>query len=207
MPPSVFPIPYGTARVFRSSFTYAFPVLTGPKFLRLYFYPDTYSGFNTSQSFFSVTANGFTLLSNFSAFLNSPSPSEPSFMKEFVLNVQDKQRLDVTFSPNPNSFAFVNGIEIVSLPDTLYFRKRCANQFVDQLFYLKDDTVLENLYRLNVGGGDVAIQDDSGLPAACFGPGPKMMTLYSGGIMVTALILRTSRSTTLSRLRLTVHRK
>ncbi|KAL0377613.1 UNVERIFIED_CONTAM: Receptor-like protein kinase FERONIA [Sesamum radiatum] len=163
MAPSVFQVPYGTARVFRSSFTYAFPVVTGPKFLRLYFYPDTYSGFNTSQSFFSVTANGFTLLSNFSAFLNSPSPSEPSFMKEFVLNVQEKQRLDVTFSPNPNSFAFVNGIEIVSLPDKLYFRgNNVPIKFVDQLFYLKDDTALENLYRLNVGGGDVAIQDDSG---------------------------------------------
>ncbi|KAL0311709.1 UNVERIFIED_CONTAM: Receptor-like protein kinase FERONIA [Sesamum calycinum] len=163
MASSVFPVPYETARVFRSSFTYAFPVLTGPKFLRLYFYPDIYSGFNTSQSFLSVTANGFTLLSNFSAFLNSPSPSRPSFMKEFVLNVQEIQRLDVTFSPSPNSFAFVNGIEIVSLPDKLYFRGNDVPiKFVDQLFYLKDDTALENLYRLNVGGGDVAIQDDSG---------------------------------------------
>ncbi|XP_011099030.1 receptor-like protein kinase FERONIA [Sesamum indicum] len=164
MAPSVFQVPYQTARVFRSSFTYAFPVLTGAKFLRLYFYPDTYSGFNTSQSFFSVTANGFTLLSNFSAFLNSPSPSRPSFMKEFVVNVQEKQRLDVTFSPNQNSFAFVNGIEIVSLPDKLYFRGNDVPiKFVDQLFYLKDDTALENLYRLNVGGGaDVAIEDDSG---------------------------------------------
>ncbi|KAK4417574.1 Receptor-like protein kinase FERONIA [Sesamum alatum] len=163
MHPSVFQVPYQTARVFRSSFTYTFPVLTGPKFLRLYFYPDTYSDFNASQSFFSVTANGFTLLSNFSAFLNSPSPSEPSFMKEFVVNVREKQRLDVTFSPNPNSFAFVNGIEIVSIPDKLYFRGNDVPiKFVDQLFYLTDDTALENLYRLNVGGSNVEIQDDSG---------------------------------------------
>ncbi|KAI3452196.1 hypothetical protein Pfo_008861 [Paulownia fortunei] len=163
MHPSVFQVPYETARVFRSPFTYTFPLLTGPKFLRLYFYPDTYSGFNTSQSFFSVTANTFTLLSNFSAFLNSPSPSDPSFMKEFVINVQENQRLDLTFSPNPNSFAFVNGIEIVSLPDKLYFRGNDVSiKFVDQLFYLKNDTALENLYRLNVGGSNVEIQDDSG---------------------------------------------
>ncbi|KAK6154987.1 hypothetical protein DH2020_009235 [Rehmannia glutinosa] len=163
MHPSVFQVPYETAHVFRSPFTYTFPVLAGPKFLRLYFYPNTYSGFNAPQSFFSVTANDFTLLSNFSAFLNSPSPSEPSFMKEFIINVDENQRLDLTFSPNSNSFAFVNGIEIVSIPDKLYFRGNDVQiRFVDQLFYLKNDTALENLYRLNVGGSNVEIQDDSG---------------------------------------------
>ncbi|KAH6830323.1 Malectin/receptor-like protein kinase family protein [Perilla frutescens var. hirtella] len=80
MHPSVFYVPYGAARVFHSPFTYTFPVLTGPKFLRLYFYPDIYSNFNTSQSFFSVTANAFTLLSNFSAYLCSKNSSQPSFV-------------------------------------------------------------------------------------------------------------------------------
>ncbi|PIN26794.1 Non-specific serine/threonine protein kinase [Handroanthus impetiginosus] len=162
MNPFVSQVPYETARVFHSPFSYSFPVLTGPECLRLYFYPTTYSTFNSSQSFFSVTANGFTLLNNFSAFLNSPSPSEPSFKKEFIINVQENQRLKVTFIPNTNSSAFINGIELVSLPDHLYFRgDHMPIKFVDRLFYLTNDSALENLYRLNVGGNDVEIQDDS----------------------------------------------
>ena len=142
-------------------FIYTFPVVKGSKFFRLYFYPSVYSDQNTSQSFFSVTANAFTLLSNFSAFLCSKNSSQPSFMKEFVINIEENQRLNLTFSPNPNSFAFVNGIEIVSIPDNLYFRGNPI-RFVNQLFHLNSNTALENLYRLNVGGGMVEIQDDSG---------------------------------------------
>ncbi|KAL8044226.1 hypothetical protein ABFX02_08G033000 [Erythranthe guttata] len=163
MLPSVAAVPYETARVLQSPFTYSFPVLEGRKFVRLYFYPDTYSGADTSNSFFSVTANSFTLLSNFSAFLNSPDPSNPNFMKEFIINVRENQRLDLTFSPNPNSFAFINGIEIVSIPDKLYFWGNLAGlKFVNQLFPVQNDTALENLYRFNVGGNYVDIKDDSG---------------------------------------------
>ncbi|PIN03485.1 Serine/threonine protein kinase [Handroanthus impetiginosus] len=162
--PSVSQVPFETARVFHSPFSYSFPVLTGPKFLRLYFYPTTYSTFNSSQSFFSVIANGFTLLNNFSALLNLPSPEEASLKKEFIINVQENQRLNVTFIPNTKSFAFINGIEIVSLPDKLYFREdHVPIKFVDQLFYLTNDTALEKLYRLNVGGNYVEIQHDSGM--------------------------------------------
>ncbi|KAL3844588.1 hypothetical protein ACJIZ3_001991 [Penstemon smallii] len=161
---SVNTVPYMTARVFHSQFTYTFPVLTGPKFIRLYFYPNTYSNYNTTQSFFSVSVNNFTLLNNFSAYLNSPSPSNPSFMKEYLINVEENQRIDLTFSPNQNSFAFINGIEIVSVPDKLYFMGNDVQiKFIDQSYYLQDDTVLENLYRLNVGGTNIEIQDDSGM--------------------------------------------
>ncbi|KAH6791240.1 Malectin/receptor-like protein kinase family protein [Perilla frutescens var. frutescens] len=164
MDASVFPVPYQTARVFRSPFTYTFPVSAGHKFLRVYFYPDIYSSFNTSQSFFSLTANRFTLLSNFSAYLYSRNPSRPSFSKEFVINVQESQQLVLTFSPNADSFAFVNGIEIVSIPDKLYFKGNDVPiKFFNQLFYLNDNTALENLYRLNVGGSRVEIQDDTGM--------------------------------------------
>ncbi|KAL3820485.1 hypothetical protein ACJIZ3_006390 [Penstemon smallii] len=162
---SVNTVPYMTARVFNSRFTYTFPVLMGPKFIRLYFYPNTYSNYNTTQSFFSVSVNNnFTLLNNFSADLNSPSASNPSFMKEYLINVGENQRIDLTFSPNQNSFAFINGIEIVSVPDKLYFKGNGVPiKFIDQLYYLQDNTVLENLYRINVGGTNIEIQDDSGM--------------------------------------------
>lgn len=162
MDSSVFDVPYKAARFFHTPFTYSFPVVTGPKFLRLYFYPNIYSDFNTSQSLFSVTVNAFTLLSNFSAYLYSKNSSRPSFMREFVLPIDEKQSLDLTFSPNPNSFAFVNGIEIVSCPDTLYFRGNYI-RFENRLFFLENSTALENLYRLNVGGAYVDINGDTGM--------------------------------------------
>ncbi|PIN27195.1 Serine/threonine protein kinase [Handroanthus impetiginosus] len=167
MDPSVFSVPYATARVFHSTFSYSFPVSRGPKFLRLYFYPTTYSAFNASQSFLSVSANGFTLLSNFSAFLYSQIYSAPSIKKEFIINVQENQRLNVTISPNTNTFAFINGIEIVSLPDHLYFPGDVAIKSANQLFYLTTTNALENLYRLNVGGNNVEMEDDSG-PSGMF---------------------------------------
>ncbi|KAI3864992.1 hypothetical protein MKW92_007804 [Papaver armeniacum] len=79
-------IPFMTARVFRSQFTYTFPVSSGRKFVRLYFYPASYAGLNASDSLFSVTAGP----------------------------------LNITFTPSStskSSYAFVNGIQVVSMPD------------------------------------------------------------------------------------------
>ncbi|XP_047947830.1 receptor-like protein kinase FERONIA [Salvia hispanica] len=163
MESSVFPVPYGTARVFHSPFTYTFPLTEGQKFLRLYFYPNVYSDIDTRLSLFSVNANAFTLFTNFSAFLHSKNLTRPSFMVEFVVNIGATQKLDLTFTPNPNSSAFVNGIEIVSVPDKLYLSEEGVEiRFVDRLFDLNSGTALENLYRLNVGGGAVDIGEDSG---------------------------------------------
>ncbi|XP_073044918.1 receptor-like protein kinase FERONIA [Primulina eburnea] len=161
--PSVTQVPYLTARVFTSNFTYTFPLLAGPKFLRLYFYPSMFSGYNGSESFFTVTANGFVLMTNFSVSLNS-DPSNPAFIKEFIFNVDSNQRLNLTFIPNPESFAFVNGIEIVSVPEKLYFRGNDEPlKTSTRVFYLRSDTALENLYRLNVGGSDIEVQNDTGM--------------------------------------------
>ncbi|KAI3777029.1 hypothetical protein L1987_46822 [Smallanthus sonchifolius] len=159
--PSVPRTPYSTARIFNSSsFTYTFPVSEGPKFLRLYFYPATYSGLNANQSFFSVSSNGYSLLTNFSAFLTASflvqygSTQVPYFVKEFLIQVKDTQNLNVMFTPSPNSYAFINGIEVVSMPENLYFNAK-APKYVNQLTGpgIDNDSALENIYRLNMGGG------------------------------------------------------
>ncbi|GKA36822.1 receptor-like protein kinase FERONIA [Tanacetum coccineum] len=168
-------IPYSSARIFNdSSFTYTFPVSQGPKFLRLYFYPATYSGLNPNQSFFSVSSNGYSLLSNFSAFLTASylakirldagvgSPSVPSFFKEFLIYVKDSQFLHVIFTPLPNSYAFINGIEIVSLPEDLY-AKEPKGVNLNTVPAINEDTALENVYRLNMGGGQISSKDDTGM--------------------------------------------
>ncbi|KAL1557017.1 receptor-like protein kinase FERONIA [Salvia divinorum] len=163
MESSVFQVPYKTARVFHSPFTYTFPLTGGQKFLRLYFYPNVYSDVDTRQSLFSVNANSFTLFTNFSAFHYSRHIAQPSFMMEFIVYIGATQRLDLTFTFNPKSSAFVNGIEIVSIPVKLYLpEEEVQINYVGNLFNLNSNTALENLYRLNVGGANVEIQDDSG---------------------------------------------
>ncbi|XWS36838.1 hypothetical protein CRYUN_Cryun20dG0120100 [Craigia yunnanensis] len=165
--PSVTEVPYMTARIFHGKFTYKFPVSSGPKFLRLYFYPNEYPGLDITTSFFSVTANNYTLSDNFSAYLVSvSSPPQAFIIKEFVIAVSKNQMLNVTFTPSPNSFAFVNGIEVVSMPTNLYTGQTYGNlRLVDTDYFFKLDntTALETAYRLNVGGRDLLNVKDSGM--------------------------------------------
>ncbi|KAM0033456.1 putative protein kinase RLK-Pelle-CrRLK1L-1 family [Helianthus debilis subsp. tardiflorus] len=170
-------LPYTSARIFNvSSFTYTFPVSQGPKFLRLHFYPAIYSDLKPEQSFFSVSSNGFSLLTNFSAFLTAsflaktPSdagvhgPPVPNFVKEFMIYVKDIQTLNVTFTPSPNFYAFINGIEIVSMPDNLYFNsKKLKYVGVINGPVIDNKMALENIYRLNMGGGYIAGTEDTGM--------------------------------------------
>ncbi|KAG7543835.1 Protein kinase domain [Arabidopsis thaliana x Arabidopsis arenosa] len=158
-------IPYMTARIFRFEFTYSFPVTPGSKFLRLYFYPTRYgSEFNAVNSFFSVKVNGFTLLNNFSADLTvKASKTKTEFIfKEFLIPVY--QTLNLTFTPSLNSLAFVNGIEIVSMPNRFYskggFDDVITNVGSSVDFQIENSTAFETVYRLNVGGQTVG---DSGM--------------------------------------------
>ncbi|XP_037497078.1 receptor-like protein kinase FERONIA [Jatropha curcas] len=163
-------VPYITARLSRSDFTYTLPVTPGPKFIRLYFYPASYVSFSSSTAFFSVKAGGFTLLSNFSAALYAQAHNFDTFVKEFSLNVEDGQMLNVTFSPTPSmtgAYAFINGLEIVSIPSNLLYNATGDPEikFLDRsdLGSLGSNTALEVTYRINVGGGDVSPLKDNGM--------------------------------------------
>ncbi|CAE6205726.1 unnamed protein product [Arabidopsis arenosa] len=161
-------VPYMKARIFRSNFTYSFLVSPGWKFLRLYFYPTRYgSGFDAASSFFLVNVNGITLLRNFSADLTAKAslPESKSLIKEFIVPVH--QTLNLTFTPSRDSFAFVNGIEIVSMPDRFYskggFDEMITNVGSNGEFVIENSTALETVHRLNVGGRTVNDVDDSGM--------------------------------------------
>ncbi|KAI3669941.1 hypothetical protein L6452_41441 [Arctium lappa] len=169
--------PYTTARIFNaSSFTYTFPVSHGPKFLRLHFYPAMYSDLQANQSFFSVSSNSYSLLTNFSAFLAASfmekirtdagldGPQVSYFVKEFIIHVKDAQILNVTFTPSPNSYGFINSIEIVSMPENLYYNGKNLN-YVGQNTgpMIADGMALETMYRLNMGGGHISGDDDTGM--------------------------------------------
>ncbi|XP_076931479.1 receptor-like protein kinase FERONIA [Bidens hawaiensis] len=171
--PSDTQTPYSSARIFPDfAFTYTFPVSEGPKFLRLYFYAATYF----EQSLFSVSSNGYSLLNNFSASLTASLLAKTrsdvevhgyralNFVKEYIIYVKDTQVLNVTFTPAPNSYAFINGIEIVSMPGNLYFNSKSLKPVgmtnePDIAYHM----ALENIYRLNMGGGYISGTQDTGM--------------------------------------------
>ncbi|XWS30901.1 hypothetical protein CRYUN_Cryun23aG0031100 [Craigia yunnanensis] len=166
---SLDPVPYLTARIFRSPFTYSFSVSPGQKFVRLYFNPSTYQGFRSSTAFFTVTAGPFTLLSHFSPSLTADSLGLKTLVKEFCLNIEENQILNITFSPSSTplgTYAFINGIEIVSMPNDLYYRdsrtRRIHGSALRNRFAVENDTALEMILRLNIGGNTISPANDSG---------------------------------------------
>ncbi|KAG6501965.1 hypothetical protein ZIOFF_041849 [Zingiber officinale] len=158
-------VPYLTARVFTSPFSYNFPLAVGGRvFLRLYFYPSNYDNDNytSGDAFFSVTAGTYTLLHNFSASLVANNLNYDYFTREFSLNVSTGV-LNLTFSPSPahnNSYAFINGVEIVPIPD-IFNSGNAVLINTDGYAYpiLKEihpESAIETVYRLNVGGQAIA---------------------------------------------------
>ncbi|XP_044473384.1 receptor-like protein kinase FERONIA [Mangifera indica] len=178
-------IPYMTARVSQSNFTYSFPVVSGRKFVRLYFYPNSYNGLNASNALFSVTTGGYTLLHNFSVAQTAEALNYAYIIKEYSVNV-DGESLDITFSPSTNgsnSYAFVNGIEVMSMPD-IYSSYDGTLMIVGQgsTMTIDNTTALENVYRLNVGGNDISPSGDTGLFRSWYDDQPY---LYGAGFGVT----------------------
>ncbi|OMO90033.1 hypothetical protein CCACVL1_07542 [Corchorus capsularis] len=166
---SIGQFPFVTARISKSEFTYIFPLTSGPKFVRLYFYPASYPSFDPWKAYFSVRAGGFiTFLKDFNASLHAQG--EETFVKEFCVNVEEGQRLNLTFIPSTgisDSYAFINGIEIVSIPDSLYYQPADAQgvRFLGQgnVYNIGNDTALELIYRINVGGRQISPAEDTGM--------------------------------------------
>ncbi|GFY95730.1 malectin/receptor-like protein kinase family protein [Actinidia rufa] len=187
--PSVPEVPYMTARIFQSEYTYSFPVASGHKFVRLYFYPASYLGLNPTNAIFSVFAGPYTLLKNFSAAQTTQALNYAFIVKEYSVNVPD-ENLDITFKPSsstPNSYAFVNGIEIVSMPD-IYSTADGTTMIVGQTtaFYIDNSTALENFYRLNVGGNDISPSGDTGLYRAWYDDSPYIFGAAYGVAQTTS---------------------
>jgi len=103
-------------------------------------------------------------LNNFSADLTvkASKPQTEFIIKEFIIPVY--QTLNLTFTPSLDSLAFVNGIEIVSIPNRFYskggFDDVITNVGSSVDFHIENSTAFETVYRLNVGGKTVG---DSGM--------------------------------------------
>ncbi|XP_031268512.1 receptor-like protein kinase FERONIA [Pistacia vera] len=166
------------ARLSHSPFTYIFNLTAGQKFIRLYFYATSYPEFDNSKAFFSVKAGSFTLLSNFSASLTAAAIGQDTFFKEFCLNVEEGEKLNITFTPSPDyqqAYAFVNGIEIVSMPTNLYYTEaptkalKFLDRPTDPTYSIENSTALETVYRVNIGGGLISPHLDTGMFRTWFG--------------------------------------
>ncbi|XP_027120814.1 receptor-like protein kinase ANXUR1 [Coffea arabica] len=166
-------VPYMTARVFQSQFTYTFRI--SPKarhWIRLHFYPSSYNNLSSSNGFFSVTAHGFTLLNNFSALITAQALTQAYIVREYNIVPIQTGILNLTFTPSPaynGSFAFVNGIEIISTPEL--FQAAPLVGFSEQSVEVEQNTV-QTLIRLNVGGQYIPASDDSGLSRTWYDDSP-----------------------------------
>ncbi|KAH9620924.1 hypothetical protein KSS87_011030 [Heliosperma pusillum] len=144
---------YQNARVFNGDSSYKFPISqTGRYFIRLYFFPFSFGAYDLSTASFSVSAQQFSLLSDF-------TPSGSASMKEFSINVTSKD-LVINFHPAPKSVAFLNALEVVLVPDTLI---RDDANLVNPLGSFKGLTSrgLETVFRVNMGGPTVDYNNDT----------------------------------------------
>ncbi|KAI3454372.1 hypothetical protein Pfo_011035 [Paulownia fortunei] len=164
------PFPYKTARLSRSRFSYTFQVNPGQKILRLHFNPAPYKGFKRFKDFFTIEAGPFTLLSNFSAALTADALGVNSFVKEFCINIEENQQFNIMFSPassqSLDTYAFINGIEIISVPASLSYSHGGdigGVQVVGKsLVYVDNSTALEIIHRLNIKQDSVSSTGDIG---------------------------------------------
>ncbi|KAL6190865.1 hypothetical protein ACLB2K_037259 [Fragaria x ananassa] len=155
-------IPYMSARILSSSCSYKLSISPKPRhWLRLHFYPSSYNSLDKSNSYFDVTANGFTLLKNFSASITAQALTQAYIVKEFSLIPIESGNLNITFTPSSshnNSYAFVNGIEVIPMPEL--FQTANLVGFNDKTIDVQSST-LQTMFRLNVGGQYVGPANDS----------------------------------------------
>ncbi|XP_058748462.1 receptor-like protein kinase HERK 1 [Vicia villosa] len=139
---------YKTARVFTGSSKYTFPInQKGRHWIRFYFFPFIYDRYNLNAAKFDVSTQTIVLISGLTMQKNP-------FMKEYSINVTTDV-LEITFRPLDSSVAFVNAIEVVSVPDDL---------ITDDALNLNPSTsysglgtqALETVWRVNMGGPVVA---------------------------------------------------
>ena len=89
-------------RIFTGTSNYMFSVGSNRRYwIHLYFFPFVYDTYNMNS----------VLISNF-------NPKVGCVMKEFSENVTSNT-LIITFAPSNDSFAFLNALEVVSIPNEL----------------------------------------------------------------------------------------
>ncbi|KAM7492617.1 hypothetical protein LguiA_035538 [Lonicera macranthoides] len=147
---------YQSARIFPTRSSYKFNIEhKGRHWVRLYFFPLPDEGHNLTSASFTVITQNFVLLNNFT--FNKYNGSY--LFKEYAISVTD-DTLTLTFIPSNNSRAFVNAIEVVSIPDTV-LPDMAQSVSPPAPFSGLSSLAFETVYRLNMGGPLITAQNDT----------------------------------------------
>ncbi|KAL3722020.1 hypothetical protein ACJRO7_034380 [Eucalyptus globulus] len=150
---------YDTARIFRNpSSQYVLEGIDrGTHIVRLHFFPFA-STSNLSEAMFDVSVDGLTLLSNFQV----PSSNGSLVVEEFLLSISTTKFV-LYFRPRGSSFAFINALEVFLVPDRFIpgSAPNVGTLAINSSNYSRiSSQVLRTVYRINVGGDEVALGDD-----------------------------------------------
>ncbi|KAJ4770703.1 receptor-like kinase [Rhynchospora pubera] len=143
-----------TARIFTGPSSYTFQIQKqGRHFIRLHFFPFSYQNYDLATAKFDVSTQDVVLLTDF-----TPNVKSSALFKEYSLNITS-DTLVLSFMPSQN-LAFVNAIEVISVPDNLISDTAQVVNPVNQYSGLSEQT-LETVYRVNVGGPLVTPDNDT----------------------------------------------
>ncbi|XP_057781679.1 receptor-like protein kinase HERK 1 [Salvia miltiorrhiza] len=143
---------FRTARIFNGPSRYTFPIREGGRhWIRLHFFPFDFPNYDMKSARFSVFSQKTTLLSDF-------TPKD-AIVREYSVNV-GKGDLVITFSPSSNSIAYVNAIEVVSVPDGLIADSAPLYTSSGTFTGLAAQP-LQTVARLNMGGPFVSLVNDT----------------------------------------------
>ncbi|EXC38344.1 hypothetical protein L484_000347 [Morus notabilis] len=146
---------YLTARIFVQEATYSLH-LTRPgfHFVRLHFFPINNTVFDLQKATFTVTTEKYVLLHSFNV-----NNTNKAILKEFLINAVDPH-FSIKFSPQKNSAAFINAIEVVSAPDELV-TDSAANLLPVGNYAGLFAFAYQTVYRLNMGGPLITSANDT----------------------------------------------
>ncbi|XP_027104528.1 receptor-like protein kinase THESEUS 1 [Coffea arabica] len=149
-----------SARVFTRTSKYTIRTKQiGRHWLRLHLFPVKDDRYDLKSAVFSVVANGIALLHGFSfSKLEDSSP----LLKEYVVEIggSSSEHLVLTLSPWSGSVAFLNGLEVVSVPDG-QFDFRVLPVPKGSEFVIPTHVALETVHRINMGGPLLTPKNDT----------------------------------------------
>lgn len=146
---------YLSARIFIQEATYSFH-LTRPgwHWVRIHLFPMNNNVFDLQKATFTITTDKYVLLHSYNV-----NNTNQALVKEYLVNATDPH-FSIKFSPQKNSAAFVNAIEVVSAPDDIITDAATnlspVGNFAGLLNY-----AYQPVYRLNMGGPLITSSNDT----------------------------------------------
>ncbi|OMO52830.1 hypothetical protein COLO4_36945 [Corchorus olitorius] len=152
--PSSMQVLYKTARIFSSESTYTFFISKpGKHWVRLYFFPVHHPQYDLKTAVFTVNMGNYVLLHDFSV-----ASDTKLVFKEYLVNATE--RLSLVFKPKKDSHAFINAIEVVSIPEEL-LKDSASTVPQGNIVNGLSNYAIEVAYRLNIGGPTITPKNDT----------------------------------------------